>query len=166
MAGGLSRRDLLKGHAKREIPLMLPPGAVNRFSRLCDGCGACAEACPTGIIRRGTPPVVDFSRGACTFCGDCIAACTTGALKPEGLPDWPWRGVIGSTCLSLQGVTCRACEDSCDLRAISFRLMTGGRSAPVLDQSQCSGCGECAFTCPATAIRFEQVAIPEKETLQ
>ncbi|NVO25338.1 ferredoxin-type protein NapF [Donghicola sp. B5-SW-15] len=166
MRCGVHRRAFLTGQVTPELPAMTPPGSGGDFLRLCDGCGACADACSAGIIVKGKVPTVDFDRGACTFCGECIAACPTDALEPERLSDWPWRGVIIDNCLSLNGIACRACEDACDLRAIRFRLMTGGRSAPVLDQSQCTGCGECAFTCPAEAIRFKLVEASERETLQ
>lgn len=72
------------------------------------------------------------------------------------MPDWPWTATITDTCLSLGGISCRACEDACEPRAIRFRLMTGGRAAPTLDPEQCTGCGECAFTCPTGAVSFEQ----------
>jgi ferredoxin-type protein NapF len=64
--------------------------------------------------------------------------------------------VITNSCLSLNGISCRACEDACDPRAIRFRLMTGGRATPVLDEALCTGCGECAYTCPAGAVAFEK----------
>lgn len=167
-----SRRNFLRGQLSRpEGPLMRPPGAQARFSQLCTGCGDCLRACPEAILIRqpGPPgpalPLVDFSRGACTFCGACAEACETGALRPEAVPDWPWTATITDTCLSLGGVSCRACEDACESRAIRFRLMTGGRAAPTLDPAQCTGCGECAFTCPAGAVSFEPRA-PATEVMR
>ncbi|MCA0942139.1 ferredoxin-type protein NapF [Yangia mangrovi] len=160
-----SRRDFLRGQVSRPAaPLMRPPGAQTGFSQLCNGCGACASACPEAIIIRHegpagrSTPVVDFSKGACTFCGACAEACDTGALSAQAVPDWPWRAIITDSCLSLGGISCRSCEDACEPRAIRFRLMTGGRAAPVLDSAQCTGCGDCAATCPAGAVTFEQPA--------
>ena len=164
-----SRRDFLRGQPTRpSAPLMRPPGAQPGFSQLCNGCGACARACPEALIIRheirhegpagGSTPVVDFSKAACTFCGACAAACETGALRSEAVSDWPWRAVITDSCLSLNGISCRSCEDACAPRAIRFRLMTGGRAAPVLDTAQCTGCGACAATCPAGAVAFERPA--------
>lgn len=138
---------------------MRPPGQQPDFSRLCDGCRACSEACPQHIVihtGNGTP-TLDFSRGACTFCGDCARACPTGALAAETLENWPWRAKVLQSCLSYQGIACRTCEDSCEPRAIRFRLQTGGRAVPVLDQDLCTGCGECAYTCPAQSIGFDRV---------
>jgi ferredoxin-type protein NapF len=154
-----TRRNLLRGDlANRGDAVMRPPGAQPGFERLCDDCGACARACPQKIVRRDARggPVLDFARGACTFCGDCARACPTGALRAEDPADWPWRARILETCLSLQGVSCRACEDACEARAISFRLRPGGRALPVLEAESCTGCGECAATCPSQSITFER----------
>ena len=153
-----SRRNFLRGQLSQpEVPRMRPPGVQMGFARLCTHCGDCARACPEAIIIRheSGEPVVDFARGACTFCNACAEACETGALKPAAPDEWPWRATIDASCFSLNGVFCRSCEDACEPRAIRFRLMTGGRSAPVLDQDQCTGCGECASPCPAGAIKFE-----------
>ncbi|MBN7784216.1 ferredoxin-type protein NapF [Ponticoccus gilvus] len=158
MTSKLSRRSVLRGRLSRTDPERLrPPGAQGDFARLCTGCGDCARACPEGIVIRHSSgePVLDFTKGACTFCNACAEACETGALIPAPASDWPWRAVITDSCLSLNGIACRACEDACDARAIRFRLMTAGRAAPVLDADQCTGCGECAFTCPAGAVSFE-----------
>lgn len=154
-----SRRDILRG-AFRESrePVIRPPGAQPEFDRLCDDCGRCSRACPQRIVRHAASggPKLDFYHGPCTFCGDCAQACPTGALAVEDQVDWPWRATILKTCLSFRGISCRTCEDACEHRAIRFRLQTGGRAVPVLDQEQCTGCGECAFTCPAQSVAFER----------
>ncbi|WP_093032131.1 ferredoxin-type protein NapF [Ruegeria marina] len=158
MASRHSRRDILRGAIRHDrAQIMRPPGAQPDFDRLCDDCGACSQACPQRIVRRSEHggPVVDFRHGACTFCGDCARACPTGALVAEDIGVWPWRASILSSCLSYNGVSCRSCEDACEPRAIRFRLQTGGRAVPVLDQQACTGCGECAFTCPAQSVAFE-----------
>lgn len=160
-----SRRSLLTGKLSHpETPQMWPPGAQTGFADLCSQCGDCARACPEGIIIRHASgqPALDFTQGGCTFCNACAQACETGALVPADPADWPWRAQINDSCLSLNAVACRACEDICEPRAIRFRPMTGGRSAPVLDPENCTGCGECSATCPIGAIAFALPA-PAKE---
>lgn len=152
-----SRRDILRGAlGQRRISVMRPPGAQPDFERLCIDCDDCAVACPEAIIinAKSGGPALDFNLGVCTFCGDCARACPTGALLQDDQTDWPWQAEIEDKCLSFQGISCRACEDACDARALRFRLETGGRAVPVLDADKCTGCGECAFTCPAGAVAF------------
>ncbi|MFB2532986.1 ferredoxin-type protein NapF [Paracoccus sp. p3-h83] len=156
-----SRRNFLRGRFRRlDSDAMRPPQAVPGMEDICTGCADCARACPQGIIVIGTDrrPLVDLRRGECTFCGDCARACRSGALDPEGPLNWPWRAQISDRCISVQGTTCRACDDSCDARAIRFRLMTGGRSIPIVDFCQCTGCGACATVCPTAAIGFGRPA--------
>lgn len=153
------RRNFLRGRFSRiDTNVMRPPGSVAGMEDLCTGCGDCARACPEAIIaldgdRR---PVVDLMRGACTFCGECARACPSAALDPALSRDWPWRAQVSQSCLSVQGVFCRACEDSCDPLAIRFRLAPGGVSTPMIDLGQCNGCGACATVCPSRAIGFKR----------
>jgi ferredoxin-type protein NapF len=141
-----------------------PLGAVAelRFSELCTSCGDCARACPEAIIARDGAgfPVLDSNAGACTFCGACTDACETGALMADQA--WTWRAGAGDACLSLQGISCRTCEDHCDAQAIRFRLVTGGRAEPRIDTALCIGCGACIGSCPAGAITLHQFT-PETE---
>ncbi|MFI0396194.1 ferredoxin-type protein NapF [Paracoccus jiaweipingae] len=118
----------------------------------CTGCGDCAAACGQDIIRRDGDglAVIDAHAGECVFCGDCVTACTTGALVADG--GWPWRAALGEGCLHQQGITCRACEDMCEPRAIRFRPQPGGRSLPQLSQADCTGCMACIGACPEGAI--------------
>lgn len=43
------------------------------------GCGACADACPTGAVSTAAGKAV-LDMGSCLFCGECAAACPRGAL--------------------------------------------------------------------------------------
>ena len=74
----------------------------------------------------------------------------------ERIADWPWRAKPNPSCMSMNGVSCRICEDACGVGAIRFRLQTGGRAEPVIDQETCTGCGACAAVCPAHAVDFER----------
>ncbi len=153
-----ARRAFLKGRFS-QTDVMRPLGVIapEAFAEACTQCGDCARACPEAIIMRDDDgyPVVDLNRGECTFCGDCSDACEPGALAGERT--WDWRADVTQSCLSMNAVTCRTCEDHCDARAIRFRLMTGGRSVPEFDPEACTGCGACAPVCPADAIRFHHI---------
>ncbi|MDA7964430.1 ferredoxin-type protein NapF [Ruegeria sp.] len=162
-----NRRAFLRGKVLRQDRSAIrPPGADERgFYDLCEQCDHCVQACPEQIISFDTQgwPVVRFDTSPCTFCGACAQACPTGALNPETVADWPWRAVFASTCLSMNAVTCRVCQDACDAQAIRFTLQPGGRSEPALDPDTCTGCGACAGACPVGAIAFTRPtpSIPE-----
>lgn len=153
------RRAFLRGHFE-ESDFLRPPGALELafFVETCTRCGDCAANCPQAIITAGNDgfPIVDLTSRECSFCGACSEACSVGAIQKVG--HWDYRAGVKDSCLSLQGVACRTCEDHCDESAIRFRLMTGGRSAPLIDLEACSGCGACVAPCPSDAITVERPA--------
>jgi ferredoxin len=63
-------------------------------------------------------------------------------------PAWPYKAVIGPTCLPNKGVECRVCGDFCDARAIRFAPRIGGSPLPEIDTEKCTGCGACVAPCP------------------
>lgn len=80
--------------------------------------------------------------------------------------DSPVVGIqINSLCLSVSGTTCRLCEDECERQAINFKLMTAGRSVPMINDDDCNGCQECASVCPVDAIHAVYAPIPDKENV-
>lgn len=169
METNISRRSFLRGknYTEPAEPVYIrPPGAAaSRFYELCTECDACHTQCPEDIIAVDTNgrPFLDFSKGECTFCGDCIAACPTDALNRERLANWPWQAQIDTSCWSMNAITCRMCQDTCGESAIRFKLRTGGCADPVIDLSQCTGCGACASVCPANAVQFIQQPPPQPE---
>ena len=153
----ISRRQFLRGDLRQRRAALRPPWALDEAAFLshCDRCGACAEACETGIIALSDSgyPAVRFDRGECTFCRACVRHCTRGALAHEesALP-WMLRAVVGETCLSAKGILCGACAEPCGNNAISFPRGIGAMGAPVINMAACNGCGACVAHCPTHAI--------------
>jgi uncharacterized Fe-S center protein len=48
--------------------------------RVCIGCGACVEHCPTGAARLGKEGKASILQKACVGCGECTAVCPTQAI--------------------------------------------------------------------------------------
>lgn len=158
---GPSRRQLFLGtFTEKGSSAIRPPGSdPESFAELCNSCDLCVETCPEGIIsadKEGRAEL-SFADGECTFCGACVEACPTGALAEDRVPTWPWRATISENCLSLNGITCRSCQDSCDARAIRFQLAVGGTAKPLLDSNTCTGCGACVSVCPVDAVSMQQI---------
>ncbi|WP_425607339.1 ferredoxin-type protein NapF [Roseibium sediminicola] len=154
-----SRRAFLKlSRQTREVSISPPRSDETTLAAHCTGCSDCVTACPEKIIVLGSDrrPLLDFDKGACTFCDVCAEACPTDAIDSTRELDWPWKAEVQNTCLSMNGVMCRTCEDVCEPRAIRFKLALGGKSAPLVDFAQCTGCGACAHSCPAQAIRINK----------
>ncbi len=156
-----TRRGLFKGLIKKGEPesadfsRLRPPGALTGqvFISACDRCDKCLSACPEQVIVKGDGgfPELDFSQRGCSGCSKCIAACPTGALQVQA-SIWPLGElVLAGTCLPLKDVTCQSCKDACDYQAISFPI-TQKTPVPNIENSQCTGCGECVSTCPVDAI--------------
>jgi ferredoxin-type protein NapF len=123
-----------------------------RFADLCTRCGACIEACPEHIIKRGGGgfPELDFHQGACTFCGKCAAACPEPLFDPAAAKPWDAAAVITDRCLPRRGVICQSCKDACEATAIV--VAPARMPVPVVDLDQCTGCGACVAVCPVDAI--------------
>ena len=69
-------------------------------------------------------------------------------------PEEPRRLAIGELCLARSGVSCMACRDECEAGAIRFRPRLGGPFLPEIDESLCTGCGNCVPVCPSSAIEL------------
>ena len=165
MSEAISRFSLLRGDLKPKSSPVRPPWARPdaRLLSLCDSCGECLTACPEGIVRAGPGgiPELDFSAGLCSLCGACAQACPTGALADVGQRPFPGVAQIASSCLSIQGIACRLCEEHCEPRAIRFRPALGGRALPEIEAEACTGCGACAHVCPAQAVTFQETSTQE-----
>lgn len=155
-----ARRALFRGRSACESAAVRPPWSKESLLQACTRCDACIHACETGILIRGDGgyPEVDFSRGGCTFCGACREACEHDVFAIGDGKAWSLVATLNDSCLSTQGIVCRACDDACDYRALSFRLQTGGRALPMIDHAVCRGCGACVAVCPDSAIRMGEAA--------
>ncbi|HET8727056.1 MAG TPA: ferredoxin-type protein NapF [Alphaproteobacteria bacterium] len=150
----LARRRLLQGRFGRTPAPVHPPWSDDEALReRCTRCGACAEACPEGIVVAGSGglPEVDFSRGECTFCRACGEACPE-PIFDFGRPAWTLGAAVGDACLAGRGVYCQSCKDACPEGAIGFAPVLGSVPRPGIDLAACTGCGACVSACPADAI--------------
>lgn len=170
----LSRRELLRlAWLKREdeVPVsadkaapsyqgLRPPGAVepDLFAELCNSCGACIEACPVEAIyaRDDGTPTLDPLKMPCVLCLDvpCSRVCPTGALMPLWHPREIRMGVARideSGCFAFAGQSCTLCFEVCPFPHQALRLW-GDPPVPNVSLSLCTGCGICAYRCPAKAI--------------
>lgn len=160
-----SRRRLLFGRPSAPDPVRPPWSAADRLTDLCSRCGACAAACPEGLIRPGDGgfPELDFSRGECSFCRACGQACPVPAIFDFSAPrPWDAAAAIGEACLARHGIHCQTCRDICPETAVRFHLALGRPPQPALDDQVCTGCGACVAACPGQAIAVTPHPLPQR----
>ena len=119
------RRGFLRGRGLAALSgLPLPWTETESFAAGCTACGACREACPEGIVKRGESglPQLDFKAAGCSFCGACAEACPEALFDRARQPALPLTVVIGADCLAQHQVVCQSCGDACPERAIAFAL--------------------------------------------
>ncbi|MEH6443207.1 MAG: ferredoxin-type protein NapF [Oceanospirillaceae bacterium] len=152
----LSRRKLFSRNSDPSLQQLPWAKLGDEFYDKCSRCNDCIQACETQIITKGTAgfPKVDFKLGECTFCYQCADVCKEPIFEPQSTR--PWQNVIDITvsCLALQKVTCRSCEDVCEPMAITFKAVLGGPAQPKVDLDLCNGCGACVNPCPTNSINM------------
>ncbi|STO57563.1 ferredoxin-type protein NapF [Grimontia hollisae] len=162
-----SRRDFFRAISRRakdaaeaenapRINAGRPIGAIEEalFTRLCNQCGDCVDACPQQILQMGrNGPELDLSLNHCTFCNACPLACETGALQPNGPKDTGWRPVFSYSCNARSLGTCDECADACPQAAITVIA----NQLPTVSVN-CNGCGECKLSCYIGAISLQKYA--------
>ena len=82
--------------------------------RLCDQCGACAEACPAEAITADETGIYRIDKDLCIGCLDCVAACPKGVMA-----------VQQSTSVPIKCTLCMACVELCPRDAIKTNPSTG-----------------------------------------
>ena len=167
----LSRRQLLRGkfltsmHSETEkkqgFEGIRPPWAVENavFVEQCTRCDDCLSVCETQILVKGDGgfPEVKFDHGECTFCGKCVDVCEQPIFRSREEQPWTHKIEIGTACLTQHRIECRACQDSCPMSAIRFRLQMGGVAQPLVNFEACNGCGACLKSCPVNAINISDL---------
>lgn len=122
----------------------------------CLGFGSCVKACPFHAIKvEDGLAVVD--KEACKACGKCVAVC------PQNLIELiPYNATTVVKCsnknkgkdvmavCSVGCIACHLCEKTCQHDAVHVI-----DNIAYIDQSKCTGCGECAAKCPKKVITFE-----------
>lgn len=158
----INRRQFLRGDFSKKPETIRPPWAIAEFDfvNTCTRCTECVDKCPENIIVKAEDgfPVINFDLGGCSFCQECVAVCDDKALSISSTEYRPWdlKADINNDCISLHGVMCRSCADSCDEDAITFQYRVGGVSLPEINQESCTGCGFCVVTCPVDAIKISK----------
>jgi len=156
----LSAADPTRVARRKAPPPLRPPGAISEaaFLQDCTRCGDCITACPYQAIRiadarwgaaAGTP-IVDPVLSPCLQCADapCITSCGPKVLQRQ--PDTPLPAMGTAridpySCLAHQGTTCSACREQCPVPG-AIRIEAG---RPTVVTEVCTGCGVCAYVCPA-----------------
>ena len=160
MAKSINRRQFLQVSylPTSRSQHLKPPWSLPQleFVNNCTRCSDCIDICPENILVHDNNdfPKIDFNLGGCTFCEKCVDVCGDNAFyqKNENTVPWTHKVSIGKECISLHGVTCRACGDSCEWAAITFHHELGGIVRPEVDMEHCTGCGFCIYVCPVSAV--------------
>jgi ferredoxin-type protein NapF len=60
--------------------------------------------------------------------------------------------IINDGCLAEAGIVCRSCGDACAVSAIRFQARIGLPPQAIVNETTCTGCGDCVAVCPGEAI--------------
>ena len=120
----------------------------------CIGFGDCVAACQYDAIHLvNGVAVVDPEN--CVACGACAKACPKGLITmiPETSQIYvscssQAKGAVTRQACSVGCIACRKCEKNCPAGAI-----TVSNNVASIDPEKCTNCGLCMSQCPTGAIR-------------
>ncbi len=133
----------------------------------CNGCTACAKACPTRAISGARKAVHVIDRETCVDCGVCgmtcpIAGAVTDASGQASVmvhrKDRPRpHAVAGARCVS-----CSLCVEVCSFGCLGLVIPEGAaerRPLPVLvNEKRCVACQLCVKLCPTVYLEMRKAA--------
>lgn len=119
----------------------------------CLGFGSCAKACPFHAITVSNG-LASVDKEVCKACGKCVAVCPQHLIE---LIPYDASTVVrcsnkhkGKEVISVCSagcIACHLCEKTCQHDAIHVK-----DNIAYIDQSKCTGCGECQEKCPKKVI--------------
>ncbi|MBN2083660.1 MAG: 4Fe-4S binding protein [Anaerolineales bacterium] len=172
-------------YLRRDLPhLLRPPGAKeNDLLSKCIRCGECVRICPTGVLHPAVgeagvegfwTPVLIARAGFCQYsCNACGQVCPVEAIPPLPLEE-KQQQVLGAAyvdrnrCIAWSDhQECLVCEEMCPLpeKAITVDYSEFSGGAPVVDRTNCIGCGTCEYKCPVNGEAAIRVYAPGRDSV-
>ena len=141
------------------------PGAGDKGCQYgCLGYGSCVKACKFDAIHV-VDGVAVVDREKCTACGACAAACPKGLIELIPYETWHMvqcssheKGKDVKEVCSVGCIGCGMCQRVCEHGAITLT-----DNLAHIDYLKCVNCGKCAEKCPVKVIRSDKVV--EDDTL-
>jgi len=128
-------------------------GGLKQCSFGCLGLGDCVTACEFDAIRV-VDGVAKVDRNACVACGACAKACPKGLIRiaPESNQVVCFchntaGGADTRKACSVGCIGCKQCEKTCKFDAVHVE-----NNLAYIDPEKCKNCGMCAKVCPTGAI--------------
>lgn len=137
-----------------------------RITENCNGCTACARACPTRAISGERDKLHVIDSELCVECGTCGRICPHDAIDdPQGnrcapvkRSLWPKPAAVGKRCVS-----CSQCVDVCPFGCLEMQLPAKSKDLHMLPvlvaPKKCVACGLCVEICPLDYLELQEVQV-------